>query len=147
MKGPSLAIDQGCQYVELIWSYTKGNINQSLNLPLNSTSTDVRKVTFISVYSTTAPIAVGSHTAMIFHWNQNDMLVPQMDGKVVLADEFLYLPLLWNTYTEGHVSQTHQIDETVSNLLFWVTYEDNTPVVLSAADARFAITMLICLSP
>lgn len=133
-------------YIELSWSYAKQNINTVLEMPLQASNTDADRVSLVNIYVTTVPVGVGVHTAYIIHWNQSDTTLCQSTGQVVLSDHFLYLPIIWSTYSEAHTEQTHYISPTTSSIKFWVTYEDDTAIALNPADARFTITMSLKLS-
>ena len=128
-------------YIELSWSYASSNINQVLELPLASSNLEISKVSVVSIYVTTTPVSVGTHTAYIVHWNQADKVLATRDGNVVLSDHLLYLPIIWTTYYEAHTEQSHSIDQTTASIRFWVTYEDDSQIVLSGADARFVLTL------
>lgn len=135
------------QYAQIVWAYALGNTNQVLRLSLDSTALSVSRIDFVNANVTTAPIAVGSHTAYIVHWNQADLLVPRNDGKVQLSDGFLHLPILTSTWEASNMfAWTHNLNEATQNVDFWLTYEDGSPVILSAPDARFSITMLLYLT-
>jgi hypothetical protein len=135
------------QYVQLVWSYPLGNIGSTLRVPLDASSTPVTRVEFVNLSITTQPVSVATHTAYVIHWNQNDIMVPKADGSVNLTNTFLYTPIIYTTWESSSMFDwAHHIDEACQMLEFNITYEDNSTVVLTAADARFSINMLLYLT-
>jgi hypothetical protein len=135
------------QYVQVVWAYGLGNVNQILRVSLDSTAMPVSRVDFVNANVTVQPVGVATHTAYIVHWNQADLLVPRNDGKVQLNDGFLHLPILTATWeTSNMFAWTHNINEATQNIDFWLTYEDGSPVLLTAPDARFSVTLLLYLT-
>jgi hypothetical protein len=131
-------------YVEINWSQVAGNIANHIILPTDTSGVPIKMIELININVTIKPANVGNHTSYTIHWNSADMIVPSSDGTFTLTNEFMHVPISSMTsIPAANFSWKHFIDSTIQSLEFWVTYEDNSPVVLISIDSQFVLNMML----
>ena len=136
--------ERGC-YILVKWSQALANTGSTIVVPTDMLALPIRKITLVKLVASTVPISASAHTAYIVHWPNQDTVVATNDkGEASFSDIFYTLNIRTATYETSHdFAHTHTIAGNISDLRFWLTYEDGSIVTLVPADALFTFEMLL----
>lgn len=134
----------GC-YILVKWSQALNNTREAIVVPTDILALPVRNVTLVRMSASTVPVSAATHTSYVVHWpNQDTVVAMDQTGKPSLSDIFYTLNIRVATYETSHnFAHTHIVSGNISDLRFWLTYEDGTAVSLIPADSLFTFEMLL----
>lgn len=137
---------QGVRYI-ITFSYSKNTYNKILTLPLDLTWKEVKKIELISLHCTLIPSTITpiQHSIILNCDITPSINIISEDNIGTTSREFSRL-LLRSTHPfmlNPGMNDYHNFDPQVSDLKFWLTYNDNTSLVLAPADSNFEFNAII----
>lgn len=141
----NLAISNNGCYVLVKWSQPLANTGTAIVVPTDILALPIRNITLVRMSASTVPVSAATHTSYVVHWpNQDTLVATDQTGKPNLSDIFYTLNIRVQTYETSHnFAHTHTVAGNISDLRFWLTYEDGSVVTLIPADSLFVFEMLL----